>query len=131
MVASCLLAGCAATEEPELVASGVSHLETTPTSLIADGVIAADEELRFELVAPAAPGYVVVALSGTGDADLYTSTGGAASVDDYDCRPYRPGSDERCVHLRVDGVVHVLLRGWAPLSHYHLEIVFRGIGTTP
>lgn len=40
---------------------------------------------------------MVVEIKGTGDADLYARFGQKPSEGDFDCRPFRPDSNERCV----------------------------------
>jgi hypothetical protein len=47
-----------------------------------------------------------VAITGSGDADLYVQTGTAPSVKSYACRPYSAGSEESCV---VDGPAEVFV----------------------
>jgi pre-peptidase len=84
------------------------------------GAIARDEEKRYaspELE----PGDYVFSISGEGDADLYVKTGTAPTTTDYDCRPYEDTSNETCsVTLSARGVIHAMVRGYAPSSTYML-----------
>ncbi len=50
----------------------------------------------------------------TGDADLHVRVGAAATLTEYDCRPYAWGSDERCVvELTEPGTIHAMVHGYA------------------
>ena len=60
-------------------------------------------------------------LSGNGDADLYVRTGMAPTTADFECRPFKSGSEETCiVELSSPAEVHVMVRGWDPSSDYIL-----------
>lgn len=84
------------------------------------GSVAADEEQRFE-TPTLGTGTYRFEMSGTNDADLYVRIGLAPTVDEYDCRPYRTGSNEVCeVELSSATKVHVMVRGWASSSDWEL-----------
>jgi hypothetical protein len=84
------------------------------------GTVAQNEETRFQ-TPDLAPGRYLFALSGDNDADLYVRIGSAPSTRLYDCRPYKYGSDETCVvELNTTAPIHVMVRGWADSSSYHL-----------
>lgn len=69
-----------------------------------------------------APGKYLFAIDGSGDADLYVRTGAAPSVDTWECRPYRSGSNEVCeVELTSAAPVHIMVRGYSSNSSYTLE----------
>jgi serine protease len=88
--------------------------------LRASGTVAEDEEQRWET--PTLPaGAYEFRITGSGDSDLYVRIGSAPTVGDYDCRPYRTGSDEVCtVQLPAPAAVHVMVRGWAASSSFEL-----------
>ena len=67
-----------------------------------------------------APGGYQFDLTGTGgDADLYVRIGAAPTLQTFDCRPAKPDSNERCfVHLAQPAVIHVMVRGYAPMSTF-------------
>ena len=82
------------------------------------GEVAQDQEMFFETVVVPAGRYEI-AMSGTGDADLYVRAGLAPNVDLYDCRPYKSGSDEVCeVVLGSAAPVHIMVRGYDPDSSF-------------
>ncbi len=84
------------------------------------GAVLSGQEMRYQTAA-LEPGAYTFELTGTGDADLYVRVGEPPTVDTYDCRPYRSDSDELCtVELETDAVVHVMVRGYAASSEYHL-----------
>ena len=90
------------------------------TGLTLEGTVAADEENAFETPVLAAGTYVFE-LTGDGDADLYVRVGEAPTVDLYDCRPYRSGSDEICeVALTTPAAIHGMVRGYADSSTFTL-----------
>ncbi|MBB5018540.1 leucyl aminopeptidase [Chitinivorax tropicus] len=52
-------------------------------------------------------------ISGTGDADLYVRIGGQPSTKQYDCRPYKNGSNEKCVvKVPSSSDVYIMIRGY-------------------
>lgn len=54
------------------------------------------------------------AMTGSADADLYVRIGSAPSTTQYDCRPYKTGSNETCeVTLAQPAPIHVMVRGYA------------------
>jgi hypothetical protein len=84
------------------------------------GTVAKDEEVRFHTPTVAAGSYLFT-LSGTDDADLYVRVGAEPTLESYDCRPYRAGSDESCeVRLNTPAEIHVMVRGWAQSSTFEL-----------
>lgn len=84
------------------------------------GTVARNEERRFETDELPAGSYAF-RMNGTGDADLYVRKGSAPSTSSYDCRPYTPGSSERCeVILTAPAKLHVMVRGWATQSTFTL-----------
>lgn len=88
--------------------------------LAASGAIAKNEEQRWSTPTLPAGAYEFV-MSGTGDADLYVRIGAAPTEAQFDCRPYRTGSDETCtVQLPAPAQIHVMVRGWAQSSTFEL-----------
>ena len=84
------------------------------------GALAKNEASAFETdVLPA--GTYSFTMSGTGDADLYIRTGLAPTTSDYDCRPYRAGSNEACkVVLPAPARIHGMVRGYSAESTFDL-----------
>ncbi|MEM7604063.1 MAG: PPC domain-containing protein [Myxococcota bacterium] len=80
------------------------------------GALARGESTDFETpVLPA--GRYVFELDGEGDADLYVRIGAAPTEADYDCRPYRSDSRERCeIDLAADAPLFVAVRGYSESS---------------
>jgi hypothetical protein len=65
---------------------------------------------------------VRVAMTGSGDADLYVKKGSQPTTRSYDCRPYANGSAESCdVAQTTAGPVFVSVYGYAA-SEFALEI---------
>ena len=84
------------------------------------GTLALDEEAH--LATPVLPaGTYAFSMTGTGDADLYVRVGLEPTTGSYDCRPFRSGSEEACrVELPSEAAIHVLVRGAAASSDYHV-----------
>ena len=84
------------------------------------GVVAKGEEIRFETPELGAGTYLFT-LSGSNDADLYVRLGQAPTLQDYDCRPYKGGSDEVCeVEISAPTPLHVMVSGYAESSEWSL-----------
>lgn len=62
-------------------------------------------------------GSYIFEMTGTGDADLYVRIGTEPTTTNYDCRPYKTGSNETCeVTLAVSSPIYVRVVGYAPTS---------------
>ena len=66
-----------------------------------------------------------VAMTGTGDADLYVRLGSQPTETAYDCRPYVNGSNESC-DLGGPGNIYVSVNGYDTTSTYVLTIDING-----
>ncbi len=85
-----------------------------------EGEVTRDQEVRFETPELPAGTYTFM-MEGTGDADLYIRAGIAPTAEVFDCRPYKASSAEVCeIELASPGVIHGMIRGWAPSSAYDL-----------
>ena len=67
-----------------------------------------------------------IIMEGDGDADLYVRLGAKPTLDDYDCRPFKFGSNERC---RIEipagqSQAHIMVIGWSRQSNISIA---RGI----
>jgi serine protease len=94
----------------------------TPASGGIDGTLAAGAEQAYEPL-PVVPGTTVrIAISGTGDADLYVRFGSAPTLTAYDCRPYRGDAAEVCELTVPAGVsrAHFMVHGYTATT-YHLD----------
>jgi len=56
-----------------------------------------------------------ISITGDGDADLYIKKGSAPSFDNYDCRPYKDGSNEQC-NLQGPGTFYIGIYGYKASS---------------
>ncbi len=95
----------------------------TPMSGAADSTLAPDEEERYEALSVLAGTKVRVAMTGTGDADLYVRFGSEPTTESYNCRPYRSDSNETCDLTVPSGAsrAYVMVRGYTDTT-YHLEV---------
>ena len=87
----------------------------SPQSGSASGQLAQGQVQHFQPFSVVAGTLLDVALSGSGDADLYVRFGGEPSFSQYDCRPYRSDSNERCSIDVPAGAsqAHVMVHGYA------------------
>jgi len=84
------------------------------------GTVTKSQEARYNTDTLAVGTYVFT-MTGTGDADLYVKTGAPPSTTSYECRPYASGSSESCtIKLNAAAPIHVMVRGYAASSTYHL-----------
>jgi peptidyl-Asp metalloendopeptidase len=60
-------------------------------------------------------------LTGSGDADLYIKKGTQVTTSNYDCRPYKNGSNESC-SFDSDGEYYIGVQGYAAASDYTLKL---------
>jgi hypothetical protein len=84
------------------------------------GTVTRGQEIRYQT--PTLPaGTYVFTMTGTNDADLYTNTGAPATTTQNICSYVDGTSNETCtMTLTTSAVIHVLVRGWAPSSDFHL-----------
>lgn len=91
------------------------------------GLIERGESVHYE-TREFGPGSCVVDLepqadASRGDADLYVAVGRQPSLSEWDCRPYRWGTDERCdVTVSVRDQVFVMVHGYEDGSDFELTI---------
>ena len=64
------------------------------------------------------------AANSAGDADLYLRFGDAPTVNDFDCRPYTSGSNERCVQAVPTGhtKAFVMVRGYSGSTDHAVQV---------
>ncbi|KGJ91206.1 PKD domain-containing protein [Colwellia psychrerythraea] len=92
----------------------------------------ASSEQHFNINIPVNATDLTFSLSdGSGDADLYLNQGLPASMNDFDCRPYKPGNNEFCeVPAVVEGAYHVMVRGYKGFDDVKLTVTF-GLNNQP
>ncbi|MET1255662.1 pre-peptidase C-terminal domain-containing protein [Aliikangiella maris] len=80
----------------------------------------ATTELYYKMIVPAAPAgsnrVIFETSGGTGDVDLYVKKGGIPTLNDYDCRPFLDGNNEKCdssngLSTDIGGTWYVMLHG--------------------
>lgn len=77
----------------------------------------AGSEASYTFAVPADATNVSVTISGgSGDADLHTKFGTAATQSNYDCRPYKNGNSETCDLSQAGGTHYVMLHGYSTYS---------------
>jgi leucyl aminopeptidase len=87
------------------------------------GTVVAQEMKTFGPYKAAAASSVSVAMTGTGDADLYVRNGSAPTISAYDCRPYTSGSSESCTQAGA-GDFFVSVYGYAATSSYTVTVKY-------
>ncbi len=99
---------------------------TPPTTVNETGTVA---KAAWKHYGPFNGSDIAVAMTGTGDADLYVRRGAQPTAADYDCRPYAGGTAEDC-SVNGAGPFYVSVNGYAATSNFTLAISFT-TGTTP
>jgi len=71
---------------------------------------------------------VTVAMTGTGDADLYVKFGAAPTAAAYDCRPYDGSTNETCTLTAPAGAqqLFIAVNGYAATSNYAIKTTVGG-----
>ncbi len=69
---------------------------------------------------------IVVTMTGTNDADLYTRWSKKPTTGTYKCRPYKSGSRETCKHSSADGAtLEIMVRGYSSkTAKYKLKVTW-------
>ncbi|WP_342378587.1 M57 family metalloprotease [Myxococcus stipitatus] len=95
----------------------------TPTTDTKSGSVAVNTNVTLPAYSVVAGTSFSVAMTGSGDPDLYVRFGSAPTTTAYDCRPYQSGATESCNLTVPAGVTqaHVMVRGYTA-GTYNLTI---------
>jgi hypothetical protein len=95
----------------------------TPSTATASGSVAKGGIVNYNPITVLAGTTFKVAMTGTGDADLYVRFGSAPTSTSYACRPYITGSAETCTVTVPAGqsAGYIQVRGYAAAT-YNLAI---------
>ncbi len=97
--------------------------EPEPIAAHLSGTVKKNEEMHLEPITIAADGEINVALTGSGDADVYVKIGSKPTKNEYDFRPYLDGSNEAGkVKVKEGDTVYVMVRGYAQSSEFDLNV---------
>jgi hypothetical protein len=98
------------------------------TTVDKNGTVAKDAFTQVGSFPVTAGQNVTVAMTGTGDADLYVKFGAAPTAAAYDCRPYDGTTAETCTLTAPAGATQmfVAVNGYAATSNYALKITTGG-----
>jgi len=98
------------------------------TTVDKNGTVAKDAFTQVGSFTVAAGQNVSVAMTGTGDADLYVKFGAAPTAAAYDCRPYDGSTNETCTLTAPAGAtqVFVSVNGYAATSNYAIKVTTGG-----
>ena len=112
-------------EANELV--GVEPEGTETTTHDANATVAAGAWHHVDPYTVVAGQEVVVAMTGSADADLYVRFGSQATASAYDCRPYETGSDETCTLTAPASAskVYVSVNGYEGSAVIEIETTLR------
>jgi serine protease len=82
---------------------------------------------RYTLNVPAGMSTFTVTMSGgSGDADMYVRFGSQATLQNYDCRPYRSGNNETCTFSSPEaGTWHIDIYGYRAYSGVTIEAEYQ------
>jgi C1A family cysteine protease len=107
--------------------------EITNGQTISDLSAARGEWLHYYINVPENASNLRVNISGgTGDADLYTLYGAQPTSSEYDCRPYRYGNNEVCIHEAPQaGIWHIGLQAYVAFSGVALTASYQEDAAEP
>jgi serine protease len=102
---------------------GTGGTTGTPSTATASGTVAAGGTVNYQPITVLAGTEFKVAMTGTGDADLYVRFGAAPTTSTYACRPYLTGTAETCTVTVPAGQTagYIQVRGYAAAT-YNLAI---------
>ncbi len=90
--------------------------EPEPTDEITETFSASlsrNQEVNYGPFAAASGTGFSAVMTGNNDADLYVNSGSEPTTSDYDCRPYKSGSDESCSLTAGSDDIYVMVRGYS------------------
>ncbi len=92
------------------------------------GTAVKDQQLALAPIAVTPGSAFSVAMTGTGDADLYVRFGQAPTLTAFDCRPFQTGAQESCSVTVPEGqaTAHVMVVGYAPSTSFQLAVRWVG-----
>jgi hypothetical protein len=95
-------------------------------SFSASGELGRNEDATHSVPVGSDAKKIKVVMTGTNDADLYTSFDVAPTKTKYSCRPYKNGSDETCSHASSEGAtLEIMVRGYSTeKSSYSLQVTW-------
>ena len=95
----------------------------TPKTASASGSVGANKNVNYNPITVLAGTEFKVAMTGTGDPDLYVKFGSAPTTASYSCRPYLEGPNETCTVTVPAGqsAAYIMVRGFAA-GTYNLAI---------
>jgi len=100
-------------EQDNVFTPGGGGTPTTWEGLTDAGTVKRNEDKKWATPTIAAGTYEF-AITGNNDADLYVRVGSDPSTTQFDCRPYKTGSNETCqVTLAQPSTIHVMVRGYS------------------
>lgn len=104
-----------------VVVCGTALLGSAWKGLDVAATVAGGAEMHWRTPTLPAGDYRFLLTGTAGNADLYVRVGAAPTPQTFDCHPGKGDSNETCyVRLAHPAVVHVMVRGLAPMSRFRL-----------
>jgi len=93
----------------------------------ASGSLTKNEERHFQPLLVEPGSRITVKMEGSGDADLYLRFNKKATLQEFDCRPFRDGSNEECnIDIPVTSrSTYILIHGYLD-SKFTINVTWRG-----
>jgi hypothetical protein len=133
-LAGVFAAGCSEQQEEEQYTTVLAPLGGDDGNRIdVTDEVDQDEERRYVFQVPVGATYVIIELTGSGDADVFAKLNALATQSQYDCGPQLLGSDEICLFIQdlESAELNITVRGFALYSPFMLTLKWQGIGTSP
>ena len=111
---------------PNSLSCNVSIPDTKPGTYSTSGEVKRYELKQLSVDVGSSARNIVVTMTGTNDADLYTRFEAAPSKSKYDCRPYKSGSKETCKYDKSKGTtLYIGVRGYSSkTSKYDIKVTW-------
>lgn len=121
--------GISAVSNPAVVRTPISLLNGVVLGGQAD---AAGSQRHYAINVPSTTAIrfrITPGAGSTGDADLYTREGAAASLGEFTCRPFIGGNLETCLHMNpTPGDWYAMLNGFGAYTNVNIEAKIASVG---
>jgi hypothetical protein len=110
---------------PKTSSCNVAPPPPTEKAFTASGDLARGESQSYSVRVGSAARNITVAMTGTGDADLYTGLTAPPTLKEFACRPYKSTSSETCSHRQAaNETLEIMVSGFGPSSHFEIKVTW-------
>jgi hypothetical protein len=115
-----------------LVRTVTAPVQLTSGVTVSNQSVALNQITYYYIAVPAGMSQLTVAITGVGDADLYTRFGSHPTLGTFDCRPYLSIGNESCVHQSpAAGTWWIAVHGYAAATYSITATLVQGRTNSP